>query len=286
MIKEIEAKTLLSHSSKPDPWFGCSYTMNLYRGCQHQCIYCDSRSECYQIENFADILVKENAIERLEDELPRKRKKMTVCTGSMNDPYMPVEKERELTRRALEVVATYEFPVHVMTKSDLVLRDTELLIEIGKVYAAVSFTITTVDDDLGRKVEPGASLPSERLAAMKELSDAGVYTGVTMMPVLPFIEDTEKNIRESLAAFHEYGAQYVLPAFAVTLRDRQRDYYYHKLDGLFPGVKEKYEKQYGMAYECPSPEAKKLRRLTEALCHKYGILTKMEKYSPAQQRLL
>ena len=157
MIKEITAKTLLSSAKQPDPWFGIKYTMNLYRGCQHQCIYCDSRSECYQIEDFDhDVLVKANALDLLRDELPRKRVKGTVGTGSMNDPYMPLEAKLNLTGRALEIIADYRFPVHVITKSDLVVRDADILADIGRVYAAISFTITAADDDLSRRLEPGA----------------------------------------------------------------------------------------------------------------------------------
>src|SRR5512143_3238067 len=134
MIHEVTAKTLLSSAKRPDPWFGIKYTMNLYRGCQHQCIYCDSRSECYQIENFADVLVKVNAIELLQKELPRKRVKGTIGTGSMSDPYLPLEATRHLTGRALEVIAQQHFPIHVLTKSDLVLRDLETLRRIAQVY--------------------------------------------------------------------------------------------------------------------------------------------------------
>src|SRR5512136_1944557 len=153
MIHEVTARTLLSSARQPDPWFGLKYTMNLYRGCQHQCIYCDSRSECYQIENFnQDVLVKVNAIELLQRELAGKRVIGTIGTGSMNDPYMPLEAEVQLTRHALEVIAGSGFPVHVITKSDLVLRDIDLLEEINrKSYAAVTFTVTTADDSLSRR---------------------------------------------------------------------------------------------------------------------------------------
>lgn len=166
--------------------------MNLYRGCQHQCIYCDSRSECYQIENFdTEVLVKANAIELLEKELARKRVKGTIGTGSMNDPYMPLEGDVNLTGRALKVIARFGFPVHIMTKSGLVLRDLDTLCEINTRFAAVSFTITAADDELAKKLEPGAPLVSARFEAMKTLSDHGIHTGITMMPILPFIEDDE-----------------------------------------------------------------------------------------------
>jgi DNA repair photolyase len=169
MRKEIEARQILSPVKQPDSWFGLKYSMNLYRGCQHRCIYCDSRSQCYGIDRFdEDVLVKTNAIDLLKDELSRKRKKGTIGTGSMNDPYMPVEKHEKLTQRALQTIAQFRFPVHVLTKSDLVLRDIDLLQQISQVYTAVSFTITTADDDLGKQVEPGAPKPSARLKAIEQ----------------------------------------------------------------------------------------------------------------------
>jgi DNA repair photolyase len=151
-VKDIQAKVLLSHVKQPDTWFGLKYNMNLYRGCQHRCIYCDSRSECYGIEDFdGEVLVKANAIELLREELARKRVKGTIGLGSMNDCYMPLERELNLTDRALALIAQFGFMVHVMTKSDLVLRDLDTLEEINQRYATVSFTITTADDELGKK---------------------------------------------------------------------------------------------------------------------------------------
>ena len=267
MIKEITAKTLLSSAKQPDPWFGIKYTMNLYRGCQHQCIYCDSRSECYQIEDFDhDVLVKANALDLLRDELPRKRVKGTVGTGSMNDPYMPLEAKLNLTGRALEIIADHRFPVHVITKSDLVVRDADILADIGRVYAAVSFTVTAADDDLSRKLEPGAPPTSRRFAALAALAARGIYTGVTMMPILPFIEDNAENIAGIVAQAAAAGASYIMPGFGMTLRDRQRAYYYGQLDRLFPGLREQYEARFGDQYSAAANDAKKLERLFGELC--------------------
>ena len=278
MIKSIQAKVMLSHVKQPDTWFGLKYNMNLYRGCQHQCVYCDSRSLCYQIEEFSDILVKENAIELLEKELARKRVKGTIGTGSMNDPYMPLEAKTELTRRALQVIARFRFPVHVITKSDLVLRDLDLLRRINEVYSAVSFTITTTDDQLARKLEPGAPLPSARLRAMKTLAENGILTGVTMMPILPFIEDNEENITQIVTQAHEHGASYVLPGFGMTLRDRQRAYYYDKLDRHFPALRQRYERQFGDQYFAPANDFEELEALFEELCERYGIAVRIRPY--------
>ena len=280
MIKDIQAKVMLNHLPQPDTWFGLKYSMNLYRGCQHQCIYCDSRSACSQIENFRDILVKTNAIDLLTAELARKRIKGTIGTGSMNDPYMPIEKKRELTRQALEVIAEQRFPVHVLTKSDLVLRDLEILRRISQVYAAVSFTITTADDVLGKKLEPGASLVSHRLRAMKTLVEAGIYSGVLMMPILPFLEDNEENITQIVKLAHAHGASYIIPAIGMTLRAGSRDYYYEKLDRLFPGVREKYESKFGYRYQISANNAHELERLFRDLCDQYGIATRITPFKP------
>jgi DNA repair photolyase len=285
MIKEIRAKTLLARVKGSDDWFGLYYNMNLYRGCQHQCIYCDSRSECYQIEDFEhDVLVKANAIELLRHELAGKRVVGTIGTGSMNDPYMPLEKDIRLTRRALEVIAASGFPVHAITKSDLVLRDLDLLEEISrKAYAAVTFTITTSDDALSRRLEPGAPVSSRRLAALQILSRGGLLTGITLMPVLPFIEDSEENIRQIVTLAAGNGARYILPAFGMTLRDRQRTYYYNKLDQLFPDLRPRYEKAFGEQYSASAQNAGRLRKLLNDLCREYGIATKIPVFTPQKR---
>ena len=281
MIREIEAKVLLSHVKQPDDWFGLTYNMNLYRGCQHRCIYCDSRSGCYQIANFdTEILVKVNAIELLRRELARKRVKSTIGTGSMHDPYMPLEAEINLTGRALDVIAEFRFPVHLMTKSDLVVRDLDTLCVINDVYAAVSFTVTTADDELGKKVEPGAARVSDRFRAMRVLADRGIRTGVTMMPILPFIEDTEENVRAIVEEAAAHGASYIIPWFGMSLRDRQRAYYYERLDELFPGLRQRYERTFGDRYACPTPKADRLATLFEQLCREHGIATHIQPYRP------
>lgn len=281
MIREVTAKTLLSSAKRPDPWFGIKYTMNLYRGCPHQCIYCDSRSECYQIENFTDVLVKVNAIDLLKKELPRKRVIGTIGTGSMSDPYQPVEAARRLTAQALEVIAEQRFPLHTLTKSDLVVRDLDTLQHIAQVYAAVSFTITTADDELGRKVEPGAPLVSRRFAALRKLAEAGLLTGVLMMPILPFIEDQPENITAIVARAKACGATYILASFGMTLRDRQRVYYYTQLDRLFPGLRRRYEQQFGARYSATARAAKRLEQIFTEACEHHGLATRMPFYEPA-----
>jgi DNA repair photolyase len=287
MVRYVEAKTLLSHSREPDPWFGIKYTMNLYRGCQHQCIYCDSRSACYRIENFADICIKSNAIELLSRELPRKRTRGTIGLGAMNDCYMPLETECGLTRQALEVIASHRFGVHIITKGALVERDIDLLRRISRLFAVVSFSITTADDGLAAKLEPGASRPSERFRAMRALADAGIATGVALMPVLPFIEDTDENIRNIVVEAHEHGASYVLPCMGMTQREGQREHFYRELDRLFPGVRRQYERTFGNRYECAARNAGRLERMCRGLCAALGVATSVPTYhhEGAQEQL-
>lgn len=280
MRKEIEARQILSPVKQPDTWFGLKYSMNLYRGCQHRCIYCDSRSQCYGMDRFdQDVLVKTNAIDLLKDELSRKRSKGTIGTGSMNDPYMPLEKHEKLTQRALEAIAQFHFPVHVLTKSNLVLRDIDLLQQISQVYTAVSFTITTADDELGKQVEPGAPNPSARFEAIQQLAGRGIYTGVLMMPILPYLQDSEANIRNLVKQAADNGAQYILASFGVTLRDRQRTYFYRELDKRFPGVSQQYMKTFGSDYFAPVREYESLKKVFEAACAEVSMARRIQPYA-------
>ena len=281
MIQYIEAKSILSKLQREDTWFGITYNMNLYRGCQHACIYCDTRSECYGINDISKISVKQNALDLLAKELVSKRKnRATIGTGSMNDPYMPVEQELQLTCKALQIIAKEKFPVHIITKSNLVERDIDILQDISKIYAAVSFTITTADDFLSQQIEPNAPPTSERFRVMKLLEEKGIYTGVTLMPVLPFINDTKENIAAIIKQAKESGASYILPMFGLTLRKGSREYFYKALDNRFPGTKEKYQSWFGEQYECFSPDYRALTNIFDELCVKLGIEKRMQFYRP------
>jgi DNA repair photolyase len=198
----------------------------------------------------------------------------------MNDPYMPLEARLNLTGRALEVMAQYRFPVHVITKSDLVLKDLATLTAIKRVYAAVSFSVSTADDDLAKKLEPGAPPPSARFRAMAVLAGAGILTGVTMMPILPFITDTAANITHIVTQAQASGASYIIPWFGMTLRDRQRSYYYHQLDRHFPGLRQRYERTFGQQYQCNAANAPQLQALFQELCQRYGLATRIPRYTP------
>ncbi len=276
-METIPAKRILTRSKSTD-WFGTDHTMNLYRGCCHGCIYCDSRSECYRDDSFDTVKVKEKALELLRDELRRKVRPAFIAMGSMTDPYNPLERELELTRKALMLIHAYECGVSVCTKSDLILRDKELYADIqARSPVICKLTVTTTDDALAAKLEPWVSPPTRRLKAVEGLSHAGVFAGVVLMPVLPFLEDSVENVLSVVDAAAEAGARFVYPAFGMTLRDRQRAYFYERLDQLFPGVRARYEKQYGDRYWCVSPRAKELWTAFSARCGEKGLFYEMKK---------
>lgn len=280
-MKYVEAKSILSKLRSKDPYFGITYNMNIYRGCQHGCIYCDTRSECYRVGDISQVAVKKNAIDLLRNELSsRTRVKGTIGTGSMNDPYMPIEKELQLERQALGVIADAKYPVHIITKSDMVTRDYDILQEISKTYAAVSFTITTTDDYLARRIEPGAPPPSDRFRAMGFLASKGVYVGVTLMPLLPFINDTPVNIIDIIQHAKWAGASYVIPMFGVTLRKGSRDYLYKTFDEGFGGMRKRYESAFGDRYICNSPKWKLLDDTFQREIENAQLASKMQLFGP------
>lgn len=249
--------------------------MNLYRGCSHGCIYCDSRSKCYHMDHaFEDIEVKANAIELLEDALRRKRSKCMLGTGSMTDPYVPLEKEIGNVRKALSLADQYGFGFTLITKSDRVLRDLDLLKAINdKTKCVVQMTLTTCDEDLCKKIEPNVSTTRERAAVLQELRDAGIPTVVWLSPILPFINDTEENIRGILEYCIEaqvYGV--ICFGMGLTLREGNREYFYSQLDRLFPHLKEKYIRTYGMQYQINSPRNDMLMKIFHQLCEDNGIV--------------
>ena len=248
--------------------------MNLYRGCTHGCIYCDSRSLCYGFtHDFEDIEVKENAPILLEDALRRKRKKCMIGTGSMCDPYLPCEETLGLTRKCLEIINAHGFGVTVLTKSTRILRDIDLLERIHRrTKCVVQMTLTTCDETLCRIIEPNVDTTVERVEALKEFQERGIPTGVWMSPILPFIEDTEENIAGLVRLCAEAGVLGILFFGAgVTLRAGDREYFYGALDRSFPGVKQKYTERFGNAYECESPKNGELSALFRRECERYGI---------------
>ena len=273
----IPAKSIISNYKENNEWFGGNYNMNIYKGCCHGCIYCDSRSDCYGIEDFDRVRVKENSINLVEKDLKSKRKKGVVSTGAMSDPYNPFEEKLLLTRKALELIDKYNYGAAIDTKSDLITRDIDVLKRI-KEHSPVlcKITITTADDELSKKIEPNVSLSSERFKAIKELSDAGIYTGILLMPILPFINDTEENIISIVRKAEENGAKFIYPAFGVTLRSNQRMHFFDKLDKEFPKIKERYIREFQNNYMCSSPKGRELYKIFTEECRKLGIIYKMK----------
>lgn len=248
--------------------------MNIYRGCQHGCIYCDARSLCYRMNHaFEDIEVKENAISLLEAALKSRRKPCMIGTGAMSDPYMPLESQLCLTRKALELIDKYGFGAAIQTKSDRILRDLDLLKRINnRTKAVVQMTLTTYDEQMCRMIEPGVCTTAQRVVALKCLHDAGIPTVVWLCPILPFLNDTEENIRSILDNCRDAGVKGVIQfGMGVTLRDGDREYFYAQLDRKFPGMKERYIRTFGNAYEVSSPKEKELRKLFHDTCEDYGI---------------
>ncbi|MBR6418898.1 MAG: radical SAM protein [Oscillospiraceae bacterium] len=261
----IHAKSLLSAENG----------MNLYRGCTHGCIYCDSRSACYRFErDFTDIGVKENAPELLEQALRRKRRKCMIGTGSMCDPYLPAERELRLTRRCLELIARYDFGAAVLTKSDLILRDLDLLEQINRQQkAVVQMTLTTFDEALCRILEPHVCTTRRRFEVLCEMQKRGIPTVVWLCPLLPYLNDTAENLRGILQYCLDAGVRGIVCFdMGMTLREGSREFYYAALDRHFPGLRARYEREYGDAYVLRSPRAAELDAIFRAFCTQHGIL--------------
>ena len=267
-----EAKNILTGKSG-------RYGMNIYRGCSHGCIYCDSRSRCYQFDHpFEDIEVKKNAPELLEAALRSKRSKCMIGTGSMSDPYMHCEEKLMLTKRCLEIILKHGFGAAVQTKSDRILRDIDLLDEINKnAKSVVQMTLTTYDDELCKIVEPNVCNTKRRIEVLEKMQERGIPTVVWLSPVLPYINDTEDNIRRILDACVSVGVKGIICfGMGLTLRDGDREYYYAALDKHFPGLKERYIREYGDSYIVSSPNNDRLMSIFDDICSRYGIISKAD----------
>lgn len=265
----VKAKGILTGSGG---WGG----MNIYRGCTHGCIYCDSRSRCYQFTHpFEDIEVKQNAPELLEAAIRSKRRRIMVGTGSMSDPYMHCEESLGLTRKCLEIILKYGFGAAIQTKSDRILRDIDLLEEINKrAKCVVQMTLTTYDDDLCGIIEPHVCNTKRRIEVLEEMQKHGIPTIVWLSPILTFINDSSENVGKILAECVRVGVKGIVCfGMGMTLRDGNREYYYEALDRHFPGLKQKYMDTYGYSYEVTSPNAHQLMRLFNDVCRKNGLLS-------------
>lgn len=264
----VDAKGILTNN-------GGFVGMNIYRGCTHGCIYCDSRSKCYRFTHpFEDIEVKRNAPELLETALRSRRKKCIIGTGSMSDPYMHCEEELGLTRRCLEIILRYGFGAAIQTKSDRILRDLDLLEAINaQAKCVVQMTLTTYDDALCRILEPHVCNTKRRIEVLAQMQERGIPTIVWLTPVLPFINDTQENIRQILKECVRVGVKGIICFdMGLTLREGDREYYYSALDKHFPGMTKRYIETYGNSYELPSPHAAALMALLRDTCAQHGIL--------------
>lgn len=264
-MHKVDAKGILSSGNG----------MNIYRGCQHNCIYCDSRSLCYGMEHdFEDIEVKQNAPFLLEKALKSKRKKCMIGTGAMTDPYIPLERELKLTRQCLEIIDKYGFGATVLTKSADVLRDLDLFKSINnKSKAVVQMTLTTYDESLCRIIEPNVSSTKERFESLKTFRDNGIPTVVWLDPFLPFINDIEENVRVLLDYCLKAEVKGIICFdIGLTLRSGNREYFYKQLDRHFPKLKEKYIRTYGNSYQITSKNSGKLMKIITDVCRKNGIM--------------
>ncbi len=265
----VDARGILNGS-------GGHFGMNVYRGCSHGCIYCDSRSLCYRFTHaFEDIEVKQNAPELLEAALRSKRSKGMIGTGAMSDPYMHCEEDLKLTRKCLEIILRYGFGAAIQTKSDRILRDLDLLESINKeAKCVVQMTLTTFDDDLCGIVEPNVCNTKRRIEVLEKMQERGIPTVVWLTPILPFINDTAENISAILNECARVGVKGIIDyGMGLTLREGDREYYYEALDEHFPGMKKRYIERYGNSYELPSPRAAELTELFQRFCKENGIIS-------------
>lgn len=275
-LRNEDNKEIIMHFVNAKGILSAKNGMNIYRGCTHGCIYCDSRSKCYQMTHeFEDIEVKQNAPELLEKALRSKRKKCMIGTGSMCDPYIHCEEKLGLTRKCLEIIDKYGFGATLITKSDRVLRDLDLLKSIiEKSKAVVQMTLTTYDERLCKILEPNVSTTKERFEALKVFRDNGIPTVVWLTPLLPFINDTEENLRGILSYCFEAGVKGILCfEIGVTLREGDREYFYSKLDEHFPGMRLQYQRKYGNSYVVTSDNSRNLMKIFYDECKKHGVMS-------------
>jgi DNA repair photolyase len=274
----VEAKSIIMTNKKSSTsYLAAEYIMNIYRGCSHGCVYCFARGEFYRVPEFDRVRAKKDALRIIRDDLARKVQRGVITTGGMSDPYNPCEEEHLLTRNALELINAFSFGICILTKSALVTRDIDVLLDI-KAHSpvCVNFTVTCSDDSLCKLIEPNVSTTSERFAAIKTLNDRGIITGVLMDPLLPFINDTEENVRGIVRQASEAGAKYLYANMGVTMEGIQREHFYKVIEPLFPGTAAKYAKRFGNNYMCWSPKGHKLWEACKDECEKRGLVYDMK----------
>ena len=272
-MEYIDAKTIVTNAGKPNrDYMAFEYVMNIYRGCSHGCIYCYARSSYYEKGDFDCVRAKKDALRIIRDDILRKKKKGVVFTAGMSDAYNPEEREHKLTRNALELINAFRFGVCILTKSELVTRDTDILVDIKEHSpASVNFTITCADDELCGRIEPFVSPSSKRFKAIEHLSKNGIICGVFMDPVLPYITDTPENVREMVKMAKHHGAGYMYISTQVTMADVQREHFYTQAEKYYPGISDRYREKFKEYYYCRSPHGKKLWNTFVEACVKEGM---------------
>lgn len=275
-MEYVKTRTVMTKSDQGNRWFGIDYHMNLYKGCSYGCIYCDSRSDAYHIDNFEIVRSKVNALEILEEELASKQYKGVVSFGTLSDPYNDQEEEHQITRGALELIKKYGFGVSIDTKSDLILRDIDLLKDIQKNNnVIIKISITTFDDELAKFLEPNVISSTKRFSVLKTLRENNIYAGVLMTPVLPFITDNEETIKKCVQLAKENDAKFIYTKMGMTLRKKVREYYYEHIDKLYPGLSNDYQTVYEKSLVCNPLKYRDLLEIFVNECNKNHILCDM-----------
>jgi len=277
-MEYIDAKTIVTNGGSDNNYLQTEYVMNIYRGCNHGCIYCYARSNYYEkTDSFDNIRAKKNALQIIRNDLRRKAKPGVVLTGGVSDPYNPMEMEHKLTQNALELINAFGFGICIITKSDLVTRDTDVLMDIkNHSPASVNFSITCSTDDMCSKIEPLTSSTSDRFKAIEHLSKNGIITGVLIDPVIPHITDTKENVQALVKKAKHHGAEYAYISTLVTMADVQRDYFYQEAEKYYHGISDKYKQRYKNYYRCHSPHGKKLWEVFVETCEKEGLMYDMQ----------
>ncbi len=284
-METIPAKQIIAKTKYAAGWFGNDYNMNIYRGCTHGCIYCDSRSDCYQNPDFEAVKVKANALATIRADLRSKKLSGVVGTGAMSDPYNPFEETACLTRSSLDLLRDAGFGVSIATKSPLVTRDIDKLLAIQQQSPVlVQISITCADDALSKLIEPHVAVSSARFDALRQLSQAGIFCGVLMMPILPFINDTIDNVTAIVHKAAAAGAHFIYPAMGMTLRQGNREYFYQQLDAHFPTIQQRYIATFGDSYTCDSPHAAALWAQFSKTCQQYRLLYHMRDIIAASRK--
>jgi DNA repair photolyase len=289
-----EVKSILNKSKKRDPWFLDDYTINPYSGCSFNCLYCYIRGSKYGMHMEEKLTIKTNAIELLEKQLSLKARKNQhgiIVVSSATDPYLQFEKEEQLTRQILEVILKYRFPVHIITKSDLVVRDFDLLKKINESAilpfdlqnklqhkAFITFSFSTISDETGKIFEPGATLPSQRMMALKAALENNLFSGVSMMPLIPYITDTEVEIKKMLLTFKEAGAHYIFPASITLFGDGPADsrtLVFNAIRKYYPHLLDQYEGSFKNSSQIDPAYRNAFDLRIQNFCKQYNIKTRI-----------